>query len=64
MTNQPLRPMARYAARTSCGSWLMRPATARARNAPTAPSQPTENVMWAVSMNLRSAGARVIGEGS
>lgn len=42
--------------RTSKASGLVRPVVVR--NTATAPSQPTENVMWTVSRNLRNAGAQ------
>jgi hypothetical protein len=45
MANQPVSSIATQAARNIGASWLVMPATTSARNATTAPIQPTENVI-------------------
>jgi hypothetical protein len=55
-TNRPTGSIVRYAPRTSSTSSLSRPAAASARNASTAPSQPTGAVTCAVSSSWRNRG--------
>ncbi|MEV6157932.1 hypothetical protein AB0L53_47095 [Nonomuraea sp. NPDC052129] len=55
-TYQPITSSVRYAARTIVMSWLLMAAMDRAREAATAPIQPTEQVMCAVRASLRSLG--------
>ena len=51
-TDQPIKSMERHAARAIGASWLVNPATTRARYGTTAPNQPTVKIICARSANF------------
>ena len=61
-TNQAAGAITTYTARTVCASWLARPTMESTRKHTTAPSQPTDAVICAVSTSFVARGVIIGGD--